>query len=119
MADFQWPEPTDEQLIELLKMTRVTDPIEHLRNAIELDRRLMAGISHETARLAWGGSFVPHAMPFATWILTRGGTVEPLSPPAPTLAEALEASKQLAGEAAGIVIRYLQAQQQQQQEGQE
>ena len=39
---------------------------------------------------------------------------------APTLAEALEASKLLAGESAGVVIRYLQAQQQQHgQEGQE
>ena len=119
MADFEWPEVTDEQLIELLKKTRGIDPIDHLRSAIHLDRRLLAGVSHEVAYKAWSASFKHHGMPLDTWIMTRGGTVEPLLTAAPTLAEALEASKQLAGESAGVVIRYLQAQQQQQQEGQE
>lgn len=113
MADFQWPEPTNEQLIELLRMTRGTDPIEHMRNAIQLDRRLLAGVDRLVARLAWRDRLTPQTMGFGTWLLTRGGTVEPLPPPVPTLAEALEASKQLAGESAGVVIRYLQAQQQQ------
>lgn len=119
MAEFQWPEPTNEQLIELLTRTRGTDPIEHLRNAIELDRRLLAGVDRKAAQLAWRAGFEYLGIGFPKWILTRGGTVEPLSPPVPTLAEALEATQFLAGEAAGVVIRYLQAQQQQQREGRE
>jgi hypothetical protein len=111
MSDFQWPEPTNEQLIELLTRTGVTDPIEHLRNAIQLDRQLLAGIDRKAAQAAWIAHFEHHAMGYWEWLFTRGGTVEPLPPPVPTLAEALEASTQLAGEAAGVVIRYLQAQQ--------
>ena len=113
MSDFQWPEVTNEQLIKLLKRTRGTDPIDHLRAAIHLARQLDAGINPNVLRLAWANNFAPHTASFATWILTRGGTVEPLPPPVPTLAEALEVAQFLVGDSAGVVIRYLQAQQQQ------
>ena len=118
MADFQWPEVTDQRLRELL-YGRGTSTIEDMRDAIHLDRRLLAGVDRKAALAAWSASFKHHAIPLDTWLLTRGGTVEPLPPPVPPLAEALEAAQFLEkGDSAGVVIRYLQAQQQQQ-EGQE
>ena len=118
MADFQWPEVTDQQLRELL-YGRCTITIEDMRDAIHLARRLDAA-HHEQIMQAWKHSCMRVSVTLTQWLLTRGATVEPLLTAAPTLAEALEASKLLAGESAGVVIRYLQAQQQQHgQEGQE
>ena len=115
MSDFQWPEVTDQQLRELF-YGRGTSTIEDMRDAIHLARRLDAGIDREAAQVAWQRNFSRCSMGFYEWLLSRGGTVEPILTPVPTLAEALEATQFLAGEAAGVVIRYLQAQQQQGQE---
>lgn len=109
MADFVWPEPTDEQLEALLNRPD-TGYVEGMRDAIALARRLDAGIDPKAACEAWEASYKHHAMSFSQWLFTHSGTVEPLPPPVPTLAEAREAARLLAGPAAEIVTRYLESQ---------
>ena len=109
MAEFVWPEPTYQQLAALAHRPGIT-AIQDMRDAIHLDRQLLAGVDLKAASRAWTIAFASGSkVPLTTWILTRGGTVEPLPP---TLAEALEAARLLEGEAAQVVTRYLQAQQQ-------
>jgi hypothetical protein len=116
MADFQWPELTDDALMKIWEVNDLRAALEDayghgycgfplalesLRAAIALDRQLLAAhieeIRNEWYKVAGG----------MEWLLTRGGTVRPMPP---TLAEARVAARLLAGPAAEVVTRYLESQ---------